>query len=620
MNPTQAGPAHWSGPWQPVGTLCCALLLALPFVFFTTFNGFSAFDDEGTLMIWFRSFADGYRMYDEIYSLYGPLYSAVYGVLHGVLHVPLTHTAWRMTAAFMWLLYTAGLAVFCYRLTRSVLVLLASFVLVLVWLAPLMNSPGHPEELSLVLLAGVLLLTSGIADRRGPLVLWALGAAMAGIMLVKVNFGIFVGGAVVLTLLRASVHPLLRRTGALVAGAGLAVLPVALMALVIERDWVRSYALFATLTIWPAVLVAVVRQQRPIVAVADWLTIVVAGLLACVAVIGGMMLAGSSGRAILHTMFLQNASFIRNWSVPLQVGWLGLAAACASAILAVVALGTVGRPRWRDWHETGVTLLKTGIVLSGFVLMVFAPGQPLRLVTPFCWLLMLAPPAARPSEQLARGIAGMMGALMSLYAFPVAGTQVIIAALIPVAFLPVLALDVMRALDGRGWLGALASGRAPRVAGAAALLVLFAGATVRSGMTYGAGVPLGLPGTSLIRIAPAQAEALQWVTRQLADCEASYSVPGLASFQFWSQRPPVTPLNVNAVLNFTSHEQQNRIVMALDQVEGLCVITNPGIFAFFDRGQAALDPPLLHYIRANFHDAAAHAGFVILRRNEPVAQ
>src|SRR3974390_3174555 len=99
--------------------LVVATVLAAPFVLFSTFTGISWFDDEGTLLVGFRSLLDGHRMYDDIYSLYWPLYNAVYGLVYVVLHVPLTHTAGRLIAAALWLTYTAGFAVLCQRLTNS---------------------------------------------------------------------------------------------------------------------------------------------------------------------------------------------------------------------------------------------------------------------------------------------------------------------------------------------------------------------------------------------------------------------------------------------------------------------------------------------------------------------
>lgn len=76
--PAQASVRREEG--SPGLPLLVATLLAVPFVLFTTFSGMSWFDDEGTLLVGFRSLMEGHRMYDDIYSLYGPLYNAVYDI------------------------------------------------------------------------------------------------------------------------------------------------------------------------------------------------------------------------------------------------------------------------------------------------------------------------------------------------------------------------------------------------------------------------------------------------------------------------------------------------------------------------------------------------------------
>src|ERR1043166_1903109 len=131
----------WSPPLSQ--TILLATALATPFVFFSAFTGFSWFDDEGTLLMWFHSLRDGYRMYDDIYNLYGPFYSTVYGFIYAILGVPLTHTSARLIAAVLWLSYTTCFAVLCHRLTRSIAPSVLCYALVLIWLTPLMDSPGQ---------------------------------------------------------------------------------------------------------------------------------------------------------------------------------------------------------------------------------------------------------------------------------------------------------------------------------------------------------------------------------------------------------------------------------------------------------------------------------------------
>ena len=599
---------------RPGLLLMGATVLAVPFVLLSTFSQFLWFDDEGTLLIWFRSWLDGFRMYDDVYSLYGPLYSATYGVLYGILHVPLTHTSGRLIAAALWLVYTAEFAALCFRLTRSLSAAAFSYVLVLIWLAPLMNTPGHPEELGLVLMAGTLLLVHRAALRPGMATLAALAAVATGLALVKINFGAIVGSGLLLVLLRATAPAAWTRVLSALTAAGMLLLPAAVMMLLAGQEWVRLYWLFSTAAIGSALLVFYGQPTTRVLRPADWPVMAAAGGAVVILVVGGMVFAGSSARAILNATLLQNAGFIRNWNIPLHLGPQGLLAIGVSACAAVAYRMTAHQPGLARFRALGIAALKSGCVVAGLALLAW-PGQPFRVLVPFCWLLMVPPPGLPPRDTMARSAAGLVGATMSLYAFPVAGGQVIIGALVMIALLPLLASDALAGLRELGLLPPSAGGVWPRVAAVAAVLLLALFMTARSAQVYFAGVPLGLPGTALIRIDRDTAQDLRWVTEQLASCSASYSMPGLLSFAFWTGHRLPTPVNVNGVLNFVSSEGQERIVQALSQQPDLCVVFHPGLLRFFDRGQVRADPPLLHYIQSGFTTAAERHGYIIMKRS-----
>lgn len=599
-----------------------ATLLALPYVLFSAFGGMSWFDDEGTLLVGFRSMLDGHRMYDEIYSLYGPLYNAVYGLLYVGLHVPLTHTAGRLMAASMWLAYTAGFAVFCHRLTQSAAAALVCYALLLFWLSILMSSPGHPEELCMLLLVAVLLLAGSVRRGCSASTLTGLGAAMAGLALVKINIGAYVGGAVVMVLLQATVPGTWRRVALPTVAAALLLMPPVVQSLLFDMEWARLYAVFAVLTVGAALLVSLnppagLSAEPPALRSGHWLVIAAAGGLAGLTIVGGMMLAGSSAGAMLGAVVLQNAHFVRNWYVPLQVGPYGLGAAALSLLAACAYVATGRQPRLQGRRDTGILMLKSGFTVLGAV-MLAAPDQVFRLLVPFCWLIMAQPAmvhqgAPQPQPSLGRRAAGMVGALMSLYPFPVAGHQVSIGALLPVLMLPVLAHDVLLGLQDRAAIRRIPGHVAAALAGSV-LMVVGTVATAARARAYWQDVPLGLPGTSLVRVDSDQAEDLQWITAQLRACTSSYSMPGMFSVALWTGHALPTALNINDTLAFILPAQQRDVVQALAGQPDLCVVYNPDYLQWFDRGQIGQDPPLLHYLLANFAPGAQRHGFIILKR------
>jgi hypothetical protein len=480
-------------------------------------------------------------------------------------------------------------------------------------LSRLMDSPGHPEEICLLLLATILLLACSIERAPGFATLAGIGITTAALALVKINIGAYVGGGLLLVLLRATTPTVWARIAVPAMAAMLLLLPVAVQALLFDFEWARTYCLFSVLAIGAALLVGLNIPLERVLRPMDWWVIIVTGLSACLVIIGGMILAGSSVHAILDAVLLQNAAFIRNWYIPLDVGLWGLLAAVASALAALAFCMSGSRPDMHRNRDLSIGALKIAFVLVGIVLFFF-PFLIFRTLVPFCWLIMVPPAGIQSRHATARTVAGLIGAMMSLYPFPVAGHQINIGALLPVLMLPILAHDVLTATKPAG----------KRMGGAhttfiAVIVLLSIGtiATLREVHAYRDGVPLALPGTSMIRIDREQADDLRWVTALLSSCASSYSMPGLLSFPFWTGHALPTTLNINDVLAFISPVQQERIVSALSREPDLCIVYNPSLLRFFDRGQIRADPPLLHYLTTGFTPSAERHGYVILKRRGP---
>jgi hypothetical protein len=240
-----------------------------------------------------------------------------------------------------------------------------------------------------------------------------------------------------------------------------------------------------------------------------------------------------------------------------------------------------------------------------------------RVLVPFSWLIMVVPRSTTSHVAVLRAYVGLLGAVLSFYPFPVAGHQIDIGALIPVAMLPVLGCDVLVALRDRN-ARLFSIGRPGQLFAALVLLLFFAEGTAQSGRLYRDNVPLDLPGTALIRLPQDQVNTLRWVVGQLGTCKSSFSMPGLLSFAFWTGHALLTPMNINHVLAFIRPDRQLVIVQALRESPGLCVVYHEHLLRLLDRGQIATDPPLLRYIRDEFVPANERAGYAILKP-KPVA-
>ena len=131
--------------------------------------------------------------------------------------------------------------------------------------------------------------------------------------------------------------------------------------------------------------------------------------------------------------------------------------------------------------------------------------------------------------------------------------------------------------------------------------------------------PLGLPGSSLIRVDPEQASDYLWAVGKLAECQAFYTFPGLSSFYFWTNQKAPTGLNINNPLGLLSEAQQATVVSELDKYEDLCVLYDPELLLAFDRGQIANNPPLLRYIQEKFVEVETQGIFRLLRRADTMS-
>lgn len=590
---------------KPLLALAVIVILSLPLMYFRMFTGIAHFDDEGTLLIGFRSLLNGRQMYDEIYSLYGPAYNLLYGFFYKSAGIPLTHSSGRTIALAMWVIFCSGFALLSYRLTRSVAAMVLTYVVMVAVSQHLANSPGHPEELSLVLVTLVLLCCSSLDRRASPPVIATLGAGIACIALIKINFGAYVGGAVALALLSATRAAWWSRLATAVVACALSILPIAVEALLIQFDWVRYSIFSSTLTIAAAVIAVVSGSFPARLSERHWAILCASFLLACVAILSLMLLQGSSAFAIVNSVLLQNVHFIKNWYIPSPVGLEGSLASLLSLILCLL---------WR-YPVRDVRLSRSRAVIADCckvlfgVLAILSIGDPVHIITyltPFCWLG-LASGGARVGPSIGRNTLCLFAATMSLYPFPVAGHQVDIAAM-PTLLVAIMVLHDMTARVPLSWLSSLSARMAGGVVLAASLLFF----TIRGAQAYADAEPLGLPGTRHIRIDADHAADIRWINAALKSCDSSFSLPGQFSYALWTGQRLVTDLNVNDQLAFLTWPQQKQIAAALSRERNLCILYNPTLLAFFDRGQIRTDPPLLRYILNNSVEKARRGDMIVL--------
>jgi hypothetical protein len=619
-------------PALAIGVLAVTALL---YLFFATFNEDpKIFDDEGTLMITFREILDGRILYHNISALYGPFYYSIITPLFSLLDIPLSHDAARLVSAVFWFCCSVTFATFVWRLTCSVIAAAFAGLTALFLLKLFVHSPLHPQELSFLLIGVLLHLLLSVEKGPRPIALALLGVIVGGLLLTKINLAAIVMVPLLLGALRATSD---RRYIPAIHGVVLVLglfMPIALMAPLLHLEWVIRYCVFASGTILAALVVWSSSCIPKSLTIRHWgycaggLTAVVL-LTLCISIAGG-----TTAYEIFRATVLQNFDLVQNWHNPAPVSGWAIAITAISLAYAVFHALSWARAANREAVMGRVMQLKAGIGILGCLSITIAavfgtpwenlPELMFQALVPFAWLLMITDETAEQPHPFARGILGLMAAFLVLYAFPVHGTQTMLASLLPAIMLPVLLNDAVRHPGTQQFLKrhlptALLNKRvwhhAPLTLAYTLVLVMLGAQTVSELRRYQSLEPLNLRGASLVRTDHRTAQLLRWVVGELVKCPAFYSLPSMPSLYFWiDQRAPTGMISNNA-LGLLSLEQQRHAVSDLEQHNGLCILTIPALLEYFDRGQLRARSPLLQYVEENFTEVASKGPFHVLHRN-----
>jgi hypothetical protein len=600
---------------------CISALLAAGYVYYAMFTGFSAYDDDGYLLIGIRSLLQGRRLYDEIYSQYGPFYDLVHWIAYSMLRHPVTHDAERFISIVFWLVSAILWARVVYGLTRSAAWAAWTFLLAIRLLSFFPYSAGHPEEICMVLVSTLAILACGFGPMRSGWRAAAIGCVIAALALTKANIGAYLIIAIGLVLLNASPPtPLERYARFLFVSAGV-VLPVAVMGPLLGFGWTRIFCFTATVSIAAVIFLGHRVAAGPLLTPRLWWTCVLSMLGCALAITVPFFLHGTSPGAMLYMTVLQHAAFARNWYLAPPVGRKVLLADGVSLVVAIACL-LRRRNENHDWIGLFLPALK-GVVGLGCLVAVVrsSPDQAaisiFRYAVPFVWLL-LVDPADSASAEERDGVFALciMAVFVYLYAFPVAGSQIYFAAL-PAGIVGILLLRDSALRIARMIPSGLPYRRSVDLAGAATFLLILAvlGRDLRRAhRTYANGVSLGMPGAGRIRVAPEVAGLYRWMKLNLDSCPAIYSMPGLFSLYLWTGKESPTDLTMSNSIGLLNEGQQRTVASDLSRYPGMCIVYSPALVEFWRRGQDLSRSPLMQYIKSEFTPTAEHDGYFVLKR------
>ena len=417
-----------------IGGCRCALMLAAgAAVGFFQINSHWVPDDDGYLMITVRSFLDGHRLYDQVYTQYGPFYYLYKAALHRLSGLTVTHDAVRMMTVGAWLLATLFCSLFSYRVTRSLLVATAVFLFTFRSLWMLIGEPGHPQELCVLLLAGGVYLSS-FAESAGRLrwVLPGLGAVAAALVLTKINCGLYFGMALAGAMVSFAESQWLRRVAGSLLGAVAIFLPVGLMWPHLDRGFVQVYAIVAALACVSALAVAMVRNRREIRLV-DFAAALAGFVVVVLLVLVAVAACGTSAAGLWDGIVKRPLRFPGQFVMLVLLPFSGAVLAIIAAVAALAyCLHNRGLIRLSD--RASAALSAVGIVIRFLMVVeviavlsaIYGKIEDLPMfVAPWIWLALVDPSRRQPtlSNAFGRTMVVLTAAIQVLYAYPVSGTQ-----------------------------------------------------------------------------------------------------------------------------------------------------------------------------------------------------
>lgn len=565
--------------------------------FVALFSGFAFYDDEGTLLVALKAFANGQVLYRDVYAAYGPFFFDVFGGFFALTGIAVTNDASRLLIGGVWITTSMLFGFSVQRLTGRLALGIAGMIVAFAALGVFGAEPMHPQVLIAPLLGGITLLIVSGPTRRVAWAGAATGALLAGLVLTKVNVG---GYAVVAAVVAAVLawEPLSRRRWLRwLTVAGLLALPVVVMYPDLREDWVRQLAALELLALAAVAVAASATRPmpgEPSATLRRWLLGALAGgVAAFVVILAILVLTGTTVSEAYDGIVTQGLKLRSAFMIPLTppaaaVDW-GIATLAAAGLAVWLRRADAGPPTIWPGLLRVVAGVAIWFTVAGVAPLSIGPaGNYIALPMVLAWVAVLAPAGTveLPYRRFARIFLPLLAVCQTLQAYPVAGSQVRIASLAFVAVGAVCLADGIGQL--RVW--SVASGwEAPRfqaVSTAAALAVaaiLGYHAIISPAATglvaYRDNPKLPLPGAEMLHLPQPQNEEFVALVDLIHEnrCTAFIGFPNLDSLYLWSGIEPPKPNPPGAWPIVLPLDQQQRVVDQMKASPRPCAMRNDAL-------------------------------------------
>lgn len=597
--------------WLILVALAAVLACAGYWLLFTTFM---IYDDEGYVLLSLKNFSRHGRLYDQVYTQYGPFPYLLYDALHRLLGFAYTNTTGRWITLINWLGTASACAALVARTTRSLLwsgfTLTATFLLL--WV--MINEPIHPGSL----ITAIVALTTwlGAEAWRAQRLGWftaLCGLTSAVLLLTKVNVGVFYTGAVVTWLVLNTASRSLRRPLLWLVGLGCAALPFALMWSLISEPWVRLLALvFAASSL--GILLSAQRSSPAGVTVREWISLLVWSVAGVALLCALTLWRGTSVFGLVDGVILEPLKHPGVYFFPIKwrPGSGVLALLSLVAVACTAQLDLWDKPRFREIVAV-IRVAAAGFCLLGSfgLTSTTVATWTLSYGLSLAWIFAL-PLTKGPQDTSIRAWIAVLLAFQSLQVYPVAGSQLNWGTFL---WIPLLALGLYDALPILGELLGRAGSFCGKIAAATiAVLTLFmAGKLASIGRTYYySSERLGLSGAENLRLPGDVTFALRIIVQNLrAHADMLFSFPGLYSANLWTGLPTPTLSNATHWFSLLSAARQQEIIARLAASPNAAMLVQRDVLQYLARSGFFPAGPLHAWLMSNFDRAASFGGYEI---------
>jgi len=579
-----------------------------PVAYMAMFTGFHSYDDEGYFLVVLRDYLSGQPLLNPSVPIYGPFFFETMGGLFKLLGVAPSHESGRYVTLAIWLVASLSSGLSAYRLTRSFWLAVGAEFVAFQVLRALTNEPMSPTGLIGLLLVSMVAAAS-FRSARPRATAVVIGSIVGALCLIKINVGGFAAIAVSFAW-AASLAPRRRRQLLPLIVVVITLLPVALMASLLSRDWVAEYAWLLALA-GAAVGIACLAAagDRP---PASGFALAGGGAIVVVICLGVALVGGSRAQDLWDGLVLVSLRFPSIFMFPLDIS---IAVDVWASAVVVMALATRGLTLLSA-STAGRLRLTAGLLIWLSALLI--PSSVFLLALPLLWVACI-PPTGNVEDRVGRYCRCLVPALAvteALQVYPVAGTQVAIAGLSLVPAGAIVLHDGIRQLQTAGW------GRPSLFAASAApaallvnVLVFLAGGYVVLG-AFSEGTRLGVPGAESIRVPAEQASQLQGLTDAIdRSCSSFISLPGMNSLYLWTHQSPPTNVRAEIWMLTLDDLQQGSLVRQLESRPRLCVVENQKVVDFWAQGRRVPNRPLVDFIRVGFVEAGTFGDYQLLVRS-----